>query len=104
MDIKTSPLNDNKPRKINYNKRNEKEDTHPNLLISKRRSTFIENSDNIENKIEENLNRIDPNEPEIDITASNQREEEDIANESYNVFPIFGKFIAICRNEKPIYK
>ena len=26
MDIKTSALNDNKPRKINYNKGNEKED------------------------------------------------------------------------------
>ena len=79
MDIKTSALNDNKPKKINYNKVNEKEDTNPKLLISKRRSTFIENSDNIENKIEENLNRIDSNEPEIDNTASNQSEEEDIA-------------------------
>ena len=79
MDIKTGALNDNKPRKINYNKGNEKEDTNPNLLTSKRRSIFIETSDNIENKIEENLNRIDSNEPEIDNTASNKREEEDIA-------------------------
>ena len=72
MDIKTSSLNDNKPRKINYNKGTEKKDTNPNLLIFKHRSTFIENRDNLGNKTEETLNRIDPNEPEINNTASKQ--------------------------------
>ena len=43
MDIKTSSLNDNKPRKINYNKGNEKEDTNQNLLTLKRRSIFYRN-------------------------------------------------------------
>ena len=61
------------------NKGNEQEDINQNLLTSKRRSIFTETSDNIENKIEENLNRIYSNEPEIDNTASNQREEEDMA-------------------------
>ena len=102
MDIKTGALNDNKPRKINYKKGNEKEDTNPNLLTSKRRSIFIETSDNIENKIEENLNSMDSNKLEIDNTATNQRGGK-YSNESYNVFPKFGKFITIRRNEKPIY-
>ena len=105
MDIKTSSLNDNKLRKINYNKENEKENTNPDLLTSKHRSTFIENSDNIENKIEKNLNEIDSNEPEKDNSARNQREEENIATKvTTYVFPKFGKFIALRRNEEPIYK
>jgi len=78
MDIKTSSLNDNNARKMNYIEENEKKDTCPKLLIAKHQSIFIENSDNIENKIEENLNKINPKELEEENTANKQREEEDI--------------------------
>ena len=79
MDIKTSSLNENNPRKMNYNKENGKKDTSPKLLTSKHQSIFFENSDNIENKIEENLNKINPKELEKENSPNRQREEEDIA-------------------------